>query len=215
MRKNCKGSVMNGVRIMGKFQDLSGNKYGKLTVIKAINEKQKPGCHKKWLCKCECGNTTIVSADHLKKGDTKSCGCYFHGLSKTRLYNIWGHMKSRCYDPADQNYKYYGKRGITICDEWKYNFSEFYKWAVNNGYSEKLTIDRIDNNARYSPSNCRWTTKKIQANNTRWNHKVNYNGEEHNIAEWAIITGIKANTIIYRLRRGWSIERALTEGVKR
>lgn len=200
---------------MGKYHDITGNKYGKLTVIEPINEKLKSGYHKKWLCKCECGNTTIVSSDHLKKGEIKSCGCYFHGLSETRLYSIWNHMNRRCYNQSDDNYKHYGGRGITVCKEWRDSFTAFYNWAMNNGYSDKLTIDRIENNSGYSPHNCRWVTQKVQANNTRWNHKVSYNGEEHNISEWANITGIKANTIIYRLRRGWSIERALTEGVKR
>lgn len=200
---------------MGKYQDLTGKKYGKLTVIEPINEKLLSGQHKRLICQCECGNTTIVSSVHLKNGDTQTCGCYFHGLSNTRLYTIWNKMKSRCNNKKEKAYKYYGERGISICKEWKNDFKTFYNWAINNGYADNLTIDRINNEEGYSPNNCRWVTQKVQANNTRWNHRVSYNGEVHNISEWSEITGIKANTIIYRLRRGWNIERALTEGVKR
>ena len=200
---------------MAKYKDISGQKFGKLTAIKPIDEKCKSGHHKKWLCVCDCGNTAIVTSDHLIKEDTKTCGCYNHGKSNTRLFGIWTHMKSRCHVPTDDQYHNYGLRGIKVCDEWYKDFMAFYTWSMANGYSDKLSIDRIDNNKGYSPENCRWTTMKVQANNTSRNNRVSYNGQTLTIAEWSEITGIKQNTLTYRLRRGWSVERALTEKVNK
>jgi Fic family protein len=124
-------------------------------------------------------------------------------------------MKSRCNDPTNAYYNRYGGRGIKVCDEWYKDFMKFYNWSIANGYSDKLSIDRINNDKGYCPDNCRWTTAKIQANNTSQNKRVEYNGETHTIAEWSDIVGIKQNTITYRLKRGWSVERTLTERVNR
>lgn len=198
-----------------KYDDLTNRTFGKLKVIKPIAEPVKAGYHKRWLCQCKCGNTTIVSSDHLKKGEIKSCGCYFHGLSKTRLYRIWNHMNLRCGRKTDDNYKHYGQRGIDVCIEWKDDFLSFYKWAMDNGYSDSLSIDRINNDKGYSPDNCRWVDQKVQANNTRWNHHIEYNGEDHTLSEWGEILGIKPNTLLYRIRRGWDLERAFTTEVKK
>lgn len=199
---------------MKRYRDLTGLKFGKLTAIKPVNEKRESGRHKRWICNCECGNTTIVSSDHLTKCETKSCGCYNHGKSKTRLFRIWSHIKVRCYDCKNNNYSRYGGRGIKMCDDWRENFMAFYNWSISNGYSDELSIDRIDNNGNYSPDNCRWATQKMQANNTSKNHYITHNGETHTISEWSDITGIKQNTITYRLKRGWCTERALTERAK-
>lgn len=169
------------------------------------------GKHKRWICVCECGKIAEVSSGKLKKGDTKSCGCINHGKSGTRIYRIWKHIKGRCQNPQDENYKNYGGRGITVCDEWATDFMAFYDWAISNGYSEDLTIDRIDNSKGYSPENCRWTDMKTQANNTRWNHKITYKGETKTLSEWADFLGIKSNTLNYRLRRGWNVERAFSK----
>lgn len=200
---------------MKKYRDLTGMKFGKLTAITPVNEKLGSGHHKRWICNCECGNTTIVSSDHLIKGETQSCGCRNHGKSNTRIFRIWKNMKRRCNDPTDEQYRRYGGRGIKVCDEWHKDFMKFYNWSMENGYSDKLSIDRINNDKGYCPENCRWTTMKIQANNTSRNTRVKYNGETHTIAEWSDITEIKQNTITYRLKRGWSVERALTERVNR
>ena len=124
------------------------------------------------------------------------------GLSNSRLYNIWLHMKGRCYRKTDDHYKFYGARGITVCEEWKNDFKEFYNWAMSNGYSDRLTIDRIDNNGNYEPSNCRWVNIKTQCNNRTTNVIVTINGETHNIKEWSEITGIKYATIYQRIKRG-------------
>lgn len=143
------------------------------------------------------------------------------GGRKTRLNNIYAHIKTRCYNPKSDHYKYYGARGITICEEWlnpevadrtngmTKGFEAFKKWALENGYQENLTIDRIDVNGNYCPENCRWVTRKIQMNNTRRNHLLTYKGETKNITEWAKITGISVTALTKRICRNWTIERAL------
>lgn len=211
---------------MTKFQDLTGLKFGRLIVLKLAFKKQrnKKGVRCYWLCKCECGNTVNVLTDALKSGHTKSCGCLgkekrleaniTHNFSNNRLYNIWSGMKSRCFNKNNKQYKNYGGRGISICNEWENSFIEFYNWAVNNGYKENLTIDRIDVNGNYCPENCRWATSKEQARNTRKNHTITYNGETHCIAEWAEILDIKYSTLTERVRKNWSIEDKFQKPVK-
>ena len=130
--------------------------------------------------------------------------------SMTRLYRTWCGMKTRCYNPKDRKFHCYGGKGITICDEWKNSFVSFAEWAVNNGYEEHLTIDRIDVEKGYEASNCRWVDIKTQENNRTNNHWLTYNGETHTLAEWADITGIRRHTIDQRLKYGWSVEKALT-----
>ena len=198
---------------MGTFKDLTGKKFGRLRVIKPLDEKCESGKHKRWICICDCGTFKVCYSDKLLKGDNKSCGCINHGKTKTRLYHIWVHMKERCYNPKNESYHLYGKRGIAICDEWLSDFMNFYKWSMAHGYSDELSIDRIDNNKGYYPDNCRWTTMKIQANNTRSNHLITYQNETKTLTQWAEQLGIKSNTLLYRLRRGWTVERAFTTRV--
>lgn len=197
------------------FKDLTGQRFGKLVAVQKVDTPQKKDKHAYWLCLCDCGRSTVVASHRLRGGDTFSCGCLMNGKSYTRLYQLWKGMKNRCYTKSETAYKHYGGRGIKICDEWKNDFQAFHDWSMENGYSDELSIDRIDVNGDYEPSNCRWSTKKEQANNTRRNHILNFNGHSKSIAEWAETTGIKQNTILYRLRRKWSVERALTEVVKR
>ena len=133
-----------------------------------------------------------------------------HGKRNTRLYTIWRSMRQRCYNPKTNRYKNYGGRGITVCEEWNNSFTAFHEWATANGYEDNLTLERKDVNGNYEPSNCRWATYKEQANNMSNSVHLTYNGETHTMAEWADITGIKKATIWERLKKGWSIDDALT-----
>lgn len=128
-----------------------------------------------------------------------------HGEGKSRLYNIWRHMRRRCYDSGDKDFPNYGGRGITFCEEWG-SYLRFREWAVCNGYNDGLTIDRIDNNGNYEPSNCRWTTLTVQNNNRRNNVWLTYKGKSRTIAEWSRITGIKLKTMYSRYENGFSVE---------
>ena len=163
--------------------DLTGNRYGKLVVIGFdCNQYYSGKSFRKWLCKCDCGNTISVLGQALKCGHTQSCGCLkekgnpTHGFAKKeRLYSIWRGIKIRCLNKNHKAYKYYGERGICVCDEWKNSYLVFKKWALENGYQEiilqngnnKLTIDRIDNNGNYEPNNCRWVDMSVQNKNKR------------------------------------------------
>ena len=132
-----------------------------------------------------------------------------HGCHGTRLYRIWAHMKARCLDPDSDVYSYYGGRGISICEDWKNSFSNFYQWAMSNGYSTELTIDRIDVNGNYEPNNCRWVTRKEQNRNMRSNVFLSFNGETLCLKDLASKYGVSAATLSQRLQRGWSLVDAL------
>lgn len=199
--------------MMGKVIDLTGQKFGRLTAIERIPRKKESGKHALWKCRCECGNFTFVTSDHLRNGNVKSCGKHNHNKSNSRLFSIWLHMRNRCSNQKDKNFYNYGGRGIAVCDEWQNDFLAFYDWAMANGYKDNLTIERIDNNGNYEPANCRWATKKEQANNTRKNHLFTYGGKTQTISQWAEEYGIKPNTLLYRIRRVWNFERAITEKI--
>jgi hypothetical protein len=158
---------------MGKFIDISGERFGRLQVI-SVAERAAHGSCVKWNCICDCGKKVIVSGKLLRNGHTQSCGCFAihilkersitHGLSQKRdqnhrLYSIWCAMKRRCYKPKDIAYQYYGGKGIKVCIEW-HNFIPFMDWALKNGYNEKITIDRKDSNKDYCPENCQWLTRE-------------------------------------------------------
>lgn len=168
-----------------------------------------------WRCKCDCGNEVVVHKGGMHKGGTVSCGCAKrnrvtkHGFSEGRLDIIFRSMKQRCYDKNAANYATYGGRGIRICEEWIEDKQAFFDWANQNGYSDSLSIDRIDVNGDYSPSNCRWATTKEQSNNRRDNVYITYEGLSLTVAEWSVRTNIPYQTIYSRLRSGWSIEDAL------
>lgn len=134
-----------------------------------------------------------------------------HGLKKTRLYSIWSQMKNRCFNQNAERYSDYGGRGITVCDEWKDDFKAFYDWSMSNGYSDNLTIDRINNDGNYEPSNCRWVDVLTQVNNSRHNHMIEYCGESHSMSEWSRILNIPYYLLRNRINvYGWDIEKAFT-----
>jgi hypothetical protein len=150
----------------------------------------------------------------LKSQKGKDNGNYKHGCKHTKLYEIWCAMKQRCDNKNAWAYKYYGAKGISVCDEWQNSFESFKIWSEANGYIEGLSIDRIDNNGNYSPSNCRWVTMKEQANNQRNTLRIEYLGVTKTLHEWADSLGIRSATLYYRIYKlGWSIERAFTEKV--
>lgn len=201
---------------MGKLKDLTGQRFGRLTVIERVGTTKARNAI--WLCKCDCGNETKVNGGNLTSNSIKSCGCLrqeqlkTHGLSYSNLYPIWISMKDRCFNPNNKEYHCYGGRGISICDEWKNNFENFYTWAKDNGYDEnakygECTIDRIDVNGNYEPSNCRWITMKEQQRNRRDNHLLTYDSETRCVSEWAEILGVNYGTFKSRIKN-WTIEKA-------
>lgn len=200
---------------MPVLNDLSGKVFERLTVIKRAPNK---GECVMWLCKCSCGNFVTVRGNNLVHGITKSCGCFkkdkyklvdhshsTHNESGTPLYGIWRSMKARCYNAKHKFYKHYGGRGIAVCDEWKDDYLAFSVWAKDNGYKDGLSIERIDNNKGYSPSNCMFIPKEDQPKHRRTNHIVNVNGENMTIAECSRRYGIPTSTITFRANRGRDI----------
>lgn len=142
-----------------------------------------------------------------------------HHMTNTRLFNVWQNIKRRCYTKTNPSYKYYGACGVKICDEWRYSFQKFYDWAIKNGYDEnapkgQCTLDRIDTKGNYEPSNCRWVSMKEQNLNRKANKIIEYNGKNQTLKEWSIELKINYSTLLHRLRRGWSVERTLTERMK-
>ena len=207
-RKSC-GCLEEG-------EDITGKKFGKLVAL-SFYKKDKWGAHY-WFCKCDCGRFSIVRKKGLtgKKWSVKSCGClqgnYTHGNSRkegkaTPTYLSWTAMKGRCKNKRNKQYPSYGGRGITYCSRWE-NFENFLEDMKEK--PENKTLDRIDNNGNYEPSNCRWATYKEQAQNTRRNKKHTFNGETLVQSELARKYGFDPNTLSRRLKSGWSLERALT-----
>ena len=208
---------------MSRPIDLTGQRYGRLVVVDRMGSNEYGQAE--WLCVCDCGNKVTVQGRSLKTGHTKSCGCLRRDLGQTlnakhndsgsRLFSIWSTMKKRTTNKNYKDYAHYGGRGITVCSEWENSFLCFREWALQNGYAEALTIDRIDNNKGYSPDNCRWVSMKTQANNKSSNRCITYNGETRTRAEWGQLIGGNATLIRDRLDRlGWSVEKALTTPVK-
>lgn len=204
---------------MGKLKDYSGEKFGRLTVIKRVENNKYNQV--RWLCKCDCGNEKIVLANNLRNGETKSCGClkkeqdYIniahikHNKSNTRLYNIWKNMKHRCNNPNNNKHKFYYDKGIKVCNEWLNDFMSFYNWAINNGYQDNLTIDRINNDGNYEPNNCRWATVTEQNNNQSTNIKIKYNNNIYTMKQFCKKYNLKRETLDYRLKNNWDIEKII------
>ena len=202
-----------------KHSALIGERFGKLVVKSIYSNGRRNVC----VCLCDCGNTKTIRKDHLTSEKIISCGCYHasiigersktHGMSKTRLYRIWKGMRNRCYNEHIPGYEHWGGRGIVVCDEWQ-TFEPFYEWAVANGYNDGLSIDRIDNNGNYEPSNCRWATPEEQAKNRNSNAMITYEGTTKHISVWDREIGSKkSGRVRARLNAGWSIEKAVTTPV--
>lgn len=208
-----------------KFVDLTGQKFGKITVLKRVEDKEyKKRSVIQYLVQCECGKEFKVLGQSLTRTKVptrmcKACSSTTHGLKLSRLYGVWANMKARCYNPKANNYKNYGKRGIRVCKEWKKDFKSFYEWAIKSGYKEGIkgeyTLERIDVNKNYCPENCTWVTITEQEQNKRNSIRITYKGETKSLKEWAKVIGIKEVTLRGRYQNGWSIERMLTEPLNR
>lgn len=200
---------------MTKHEILVGERFGRLTTQRRFVKDRMSW----WVCVCDCGNTHVTRANALARGLVRSCGCLrkqskpwkrTHGLTHHPLYRVYHSMRDRCYRKTDKEYPNYGARGIDICQEWLNSFENFYSWAMQNGYEHGLSIDRIDVNKGYTPDNCRWVDFKQQAQNKRNNRNLTLHNETHCVTEWARILCVPAGTIKSRIRRGWTIEKALT-----
>lgn len=203
------------------IKDLTGERYGRLTVLRFLDTA--PNGHSRWLCKCDCGQETIVTRSNLLGGKQVSCGCkrreqagamnHTHGGSNSRLYSIWTNMITRTTNPKGSAYLRYGGRGIKMCPEWRNSFETFREWALANGYTDDLTVDRINNDGDYEPSNCRWVPWSAQFNHRSSTKRITFNGETLSISQWAEKLNLSKTMLYQRFKAGWPVERALTEGV--
>ena len=150
----------------------------------------------------------IKDSGHRRGFETGACK-FIHGKTNTRLFSIWTNMHTRCHNKNNAKYKNYGARGIRICSEWEKDFMSFYDWSMENGYDDELTIDRVNNDGDYEPSNCRWVTQKIQQNNRTSNRLITHNGKTQTMQQWAIEKGIKYTTLRMRIEYGWSVDEAI------
>ena len=202
-------------------------KFGRLTAIEI--DYGKAGRKTYWTCQCDCGNVKSVRSDSLLDGSIRSCGCLkreqdeknlsreTHNLSKTRLYEIWSGIKARCFNKNNARWNRYGGRGITVCNEWSNDFKSFYDWANTHGYKENLTIDRIDNNGDYEPSNCRWVDNKTQCRNRTSNIDITIGNSTRTLTEWCEIFDLNYKAINARYRRNGdcSLEGLFNSGYNR
>lgn len=198
------------------FKDMTGLRYGRLVVISYAGRVKNKS---KWNCICDCGSEYLGSGPDLRSGNTSSCGCLHreqlidrntrHGLSGTPEYVAWCGMIDRCYRERNKSFGDYGGRGITVCSEWRESFDRFFA-DMGPRPSRKHSIDRIDNSLGYEPSNCRWATQETQVNNSRKARPLTYRGKTQSIKQWADEFGLSYQTIVTRLHKGFSIEKALT-----
>lgn len=211
---------------MAKHNDLTGQKFGRLTVLREAGHPRS-GIYL-WECVCDCEAHThiILEGGKLKSGNTKSCGCLnrekiikrnkenalYHPKNQ-KIFGRWVGMKDRCYNPNHKKFQYYGGKGIRICDEWLNNYSAFEDWSLNNGFSDELTIDRIDSDKDYSPDNCRWVTWEVQHNNTSRNKYLTYKGRTQSLSDWCKELGLNYGRTKARLNAcHWTVEEAFESG---
>ena len=194
-----------------RFQDLTGKRFGRLVALfpqKVANEHQ-------WLCRCDCGKTVLVWGPNLRRGLTRSCGCYkrdlqtTHGLHGSPEYRIWHQIKTRCTKPSATGFHRYGGRGIAMAPEWL-NDPQAFIQHIGPRPSPQHSVDRIDNSKGYIPGNVRWATRKVQMRNTRSNHLIEFNGEILTLADWAEKQGLPWHILRARIAKGWPTEIALT-----
>ena len=211
---------------MPRFRNLAGQRFGRLRVTAFEGRIARPGDsqHRSyWRCRCECGKDVVVSGPSLTRGLTRSCGCFRnevtnarnraaakHGGSKTALFQVWGTMIGRCENPGATGYKLYGGRGIRVCARWRKDFAAF-RDDMGPRPTPQHTLDRIDNDGNYTPSNCRWATWATQTRNRRSTVLLSFAGKTQCVTDWAKELGVPRMRLYDRLRNGWSVERTLTE----
>lgn len=206
---------------MSRMIDISNQRFGRLVAFQpstalATNKS------KKWICKCDCGTTKEIRSSDLRFGKVTSCGCRKdektserfkkHGMSGTLIYDVWRSIKQRCYNPRNKDFPNYGGRGILMDPQWKEDFTTFHHWAVSNGYREGLTIERVDPNGNYEPSNCSWIENEEQANNRRNSIRYEYQGQSLTIRELSEKLNMNYNTLRDYLRnKKMSVEEVINK----
>lgn len=201
------------------LKDMAGQTFGRLTAIECVGRRGRKAL---WRCHCSCGAIVDVVGYSLRLGDSKSCGCLkkeltgnrarTHGMHKTTEWRVWVAMKDRCTNPKTPAWKDYGGRGITVCQEWLDSFAAFYRDMGPR--PPNRTLDRLNNDKGYNPSNCAWRTQKEQHNNRRSNRHLTLNGRTMTMSQWAEEIGIEVRTLHARLKIGWSVEKALTQPLR-
>lgn len=208
-----------------KKNNLVGFKFGRLTVASEVLPKMTRKV--RWNCICECGNKVQLIADNLASGHSKSCGCLAREITairhtihshtrdrgKSSEYVAWCHMRDRCNNHKAKSYRFYGQRGITVCDRWQNSFAAFIE-DMGRKPKPELTIDRINSAGNYEPGNCKWSTMTEQQNNKQNNHRIEYNGIIQTLTQWARQFGIPPNVLLWRIRAEWPTERALTQPIR-
>lgn len=210
---------------MPAFINLKGQRFGRWVVLFRASDRRRG--YPEWHCRCDCGNEKAVRANILRSGASRSCGCLnidvhrqvcidrntTHGRANTPLYNTWVNMIQRCHNPAYHKFRHYGSRGITVCQRWRDDFKLFH--ADMGDKPVDATLDRIDTNGNYEPSNCRWTSQKVQQNNRTNNRLITHDGRTMTLAQWSDHLWIRRRTIAQRIDKlGWSVKDALTKPVR-
>lgn len=208
-----------GVLDMRTRKDVTGQRFGRLTAINFVKSNSNHDSY--WLFKCDCGTMKVIRLGHCKPGDIQSCGCKNREINKlrhinsesvvgrkrNRLWQTWRDMRARCR--SNSRHSDYAIRGIKVCEEWQ-KYLPFKKWALENGYDPTLTIDRINNDGNYEPSNCRWATHKQQNRNKRNNCNLTFNGKTMCIADWADYLGLSYSCLYGRIKSGYGISELIT-----
>lgn len=203
------------------LNNLTGRCFGRWTVLRLA---PRSGRNTRWICRCDCGRYRSVQGNTLTSGTSVSCGClrdeksgqreYRHGMSRSGEYDIWNQARNRCFNPKNSRYKHYGARGIRMCEQWRRDFSAFYR-DMGPRPSAKHTIDRINNLGHYEPGNCRWITNKEQQRNRLRTRLFTYQGMSMIAADWAAHFGMTPHVLKNRLMRGWDMERAISTPIQR
>ena len=204
---------------MGKFIDLTGQRFGRLTVLYQDMEKSSKSGRIYWVCRCDCGTVKSISSYGLRSGRTKSCGCLSrelsalssrtHGDTKTQLYQLWRALKGRCHSKTHRRYQHFGAKGIGMCDEWKDDYSVFKAWCLENDWDESKTVYRIDLNGDFTPENCRVGNRKCVLEHHPKAIYYDYDGEHHTLNNWCKLKNRNVLTVSQRLHYGWTFKRAI------